>query len=222
MTTSSSSTADRFEALCTHLAPLAVQASSLHALSHILRALYDHPPRAYHSLTHITTCLDTLDTDRHLASEPDLVEFALFLHDCVYDAPARDNETRSADIAVTMLRELGAPDHTIAAVRTLILATRHTGEPLSGDEALVADIDMAILASPSAEYDAYSRAIRSEFAFAPDTDYRTGRAAFLRSLLARPAIFHTDLIREALEFRARANIARELGTLAPTGASTSK
>ncbi|MBK7404362.1 MAG: hypothetical protein IPJ41_06925 [Phycisphaerales bacterium] len=213
MTTLSDSTPDRFEALCARLAPSGVQAASLRALSHTLDALYNHPPRAYHSLAHIAACLQLLDDHRHLADEPDLVEFALFLHDSVYDPGAPDNESRSADIAESLLVVLRADEAPAATVRRLIMATRHTGEPLVGDEALLADIDTAILGALPPAYDAYAGAIRAEYGFVADPQYRTGRTAFLRALLDRPHIFHAPTFIRRFEQAARANLARELGAL---------
>lgn len=225
MTTSSDSTAERFAALCARIAsspaPRGAGGQVFEAeggvpdtpsLSLILQSLYHHPPRAYHSLEHIAACVDTLDHWRHLAVEPDLVEFALLLHDCIYDPRARDNEARSADIAALFLRALGAPA-AIDTVRALILATRHTGEPLAGDEALTADIDMSILGAAPPDYDAYARAVRAEYASVPESEYRAGRSRFLRALLARQHIFHTPALRGTLEPAGRANAERELAAL---------
>ena len=47
----------------------------------------------------------------------------------------------------------------------------------------------------------------------PEPDFRAGRAAFLRSLLARPAIYHRAQLRERFETPARRNIAAEIDDL---------
>ncbi len=200
---------DRWIALCRRIGG----GGDAEALFILLEGLYANPPRAYHNLGHIAACLGVLDRHRGLATDPDSVEFALWLHDCVYEPMRKDNEERSARTAALFARELHAPAGFADALASLIDATRHTGAALACDAALVADIDMSILASPAAEYDAYAGAIRREYALVPDAEYRAGRAAFLQGLLGGRAIFHTAMLKSMSEAAARENIARELLTL---------
>jgi predicted metal-dependent HD superfamily phosphohydrolase len=154
-----------------------------------------------------------LDEVSGVAEAPDLVEFALWLHDAVYVPGAADNEERSAARAEQFLATLHAAAHA-ATVRGLILATRHAARPARPDERLVADIDLAVLACPTVAYDAYAAAIRAEYAAVPDADFRAGRRGFLQALLARPALYHTPLLHARCEAAARRNLARELQQLA--------
>lgn len=190
-----------------------IDATEADALFFAIEALYAHPPRAYHNLTHIAACLDVLDAHRALASQPEAIELALWLHDCVYVPGRTDNESRSATIAAMFARGLGIEPRAIDDISAWIIATKHGSPPASGDEALVLDIDMAILASPGEQYAAYTRAIRAEFAFASDEQFRAGRAAFVRAMLVRPSIFHTPLLATEFEAAARANLDCELSTL---------
>ena len=57
------------------------------------RALYTHP-RAYHNLDHIAQVLAAFDDVRGLAEDKDCVEFAIWMHDCVYTPSRPDNEER--------------------------------------------------------------------------------------------------------------------------------
>ena len=109
-------------------------------------------------------------------------------------------------------RELGLPVRTTERVRELIMVTRHQPPIGPGDDALIADIDMAILAAEFAAYDEYAAAVRTEYGFASDAQWRKGRGEFLKGLLARPAIFLSPPGR-ALEGAARANLGRELAML---------
>lgn len=93
------------------------------------------------------------------------------------------------------------------------MATHHSTTPSKGDPALVADIDLAILGAPEAEYDTYARAIRAEFAFASDEQFRDGRMAFLRRMIDKDRIFATPHFLRELEDRARDNLHRELDAL---------
>lgn len=187
-----------------------IETTDADALFFAIESLYANPLRAYHNLAHIAACLDVLDTYRHLAIQPDAIELALWLHDCVYVAGRADNESRSATIAAMFARELGFAPHAIADITAWIIATKHVLPPATADEALLLDIDMAILASPAEQYDAYTRAIRAEFAYASDEQFCAGRAAFVRELLERPRIFHVAQLHDALEGAARENLAREL------------
>lgn len=178
-----------------------------------LKQLYATPPRSYHTLSHIADCLGRLDEFGAFAHDPILVEWSLWLHDCIYEPARRDNEERSADISTEFLGQLGARPRTAQSAATLIMATRHTGELLAGDAALVSDIDMSILAARPETYDAYAAGVRSEYDFASDAEYRRGRGVFLSALLARGPIYHTAEFRVRFEGAARANLAREIAAL---------
>ena len=54
------------------------------------------------------------------------------------------------------------------------------------------DADMAILGAPPARFDAYERAIATEFAAVPADRFRAGRARFLQRVLALPRIYETE------------------------------
>ncbi|MBL0870303.1 MAG: metal-dependent phosphohydrolase [Phycisphaerales bacterium] len=192
-------------------------ASRSPALFAELDVLYRTPTaRAYHGLHHVQACLDELDRVRdEFASRVDVdaAEWALWLHDCVYIAGAKDNEERSADVSTRMLRQIGASDDVIARTLSMIMATKHTGEPLDDASALVADVDMSILGALPEMYRAYAAAIREEFSFVDDERYRAGRGAFLRGLLARQRIYHTDVFVRRFESKARANLTAEIARL---------
>lgn len=181
------------------------------ALYETIEALYAHPRRMYHNLDHIRECLDIMD-EVGSADEPVGLELAIWLHDCIYEPGRPDNEPLSAEVAIMFGHELGLSDDLVKRVQALILATRHSAPPGpgQGDDDLIADIDLAILAAEPENYDRYAAAIRVEFGFAPDEQYRKGREGFLRSLLARERIYQTDHFRVRAESRARGNIEREI------------
>lgn len=179
----------------------------------MLATMYAHPPRAYHNLGHIAQVLTIYDAAAMLAEDRDAVEFALWMHDCVFFPERPDNESRSADAASMIAGLLGCPADFTSRVRDLIAATKHSGPPARGDASLVADTDLSILAAPAADYDTYRAAIRREFDFADDGQFRTGRAAFLERMLARDHIFSTQWFRGEMEHLARGNMQRELDDL---------
>lgn len=179
----------------------------------MLSTMYAHPPRAYHNLAHIEQLLGVFDSVAMLAEEGDAVEFAIWMHDCVFFAERPDNESRSADAAAMIAGLLGCSADFTRHVRELIAATQHSTNPGRGDAALVADIDLSILAAPREDYDRYRAAIRTEYEFADDAMFREGRAAFLQRMLDREHIFNTAWFRREHERAARDNLQRELDEL---------
>lgn len=179
----------------------------------MLATMYTHPPRAYHNLDHIVQLLAVFDSVALLAEDRDALEFAIWLHDCVFFPERPDNESRSADAAAMIAGLLGCGPGFTQRVRELIAATQHSVPPARGDTSLIADIDLSILAATPADYDAYRAAIRREFEFADDEQFRLGRAAFLQRMLDRDHIFSTQWFRREMEPRARDNMHRELDAL---------
>jgi predicted metal-dependent HD superfamily phosphohydrolase len=195
---------NRFQVLCARIGRPAA------GLLEALVTAYEQPERHYHNLQHITDCLDDYQGVRALARQPDAVELAIWYHDVVYDTHRSDNEEQSAVFAVTALLAAEMPPTLVTSVCDLILATRHTLVPQSDDEALLMDIDLAILGSPDDKFDRYERVIRQEYAWVPEPLFRAKRAAILRGFLARPVLYHTPSFRERLEQPARVNLARSL------------
>jgi predicted metal-dependent HD superfamily phosphohydrolase len=170
-------------------------------------------------MDHIERCLEELQHARHLAADPDAVEVALWFHDAVCDPAARDSEARSARLADDALADAGVDAGRRAGVSRLILATRHDGQPLVGDAALVADIDLAILGADADAFDRYEAAVRREYAALPDAAFYAGRAAILRRFLERRSIYATDPFRTRYEARARTNLTRSLARSVPAPAT---
>lgn len=85
----------------------------------------------------------------------------------------------------------------------------------ASDAAVLVDADLAVLGAPPAAYLDYVRGVRGEHPDLPEPEWRRGRAAVLRSLLARPTLYRTPTGRELWEARARANLTAELAGLEP-------
>jgi predicted metal-dependent HD superfamily phosphohydrolase len=177
-----------------------------------LRDAYDEPHRAYHNAVHICDCLTQFDRVFSSAERPDEVETAIWFHDVVYDPHAKDNEERSADWAVSELAAAGVPADLCDRVRQLILATKHDGEPTTLDARLLVDIDLTILGRDPDVFDAYDRAIRREYDWVSEAEFRVARAKILRRFLSRPAIFQSPEF-AGMEVQARRNLERALRSL---------
>jgi predicted metal-dependent HD superfamily phosphohydrolase len=179
-----------------------------------LAARYSDPARSYHTLRHVAEVLDTIDGLQDQACDLAAVRFAAWFHDAVYDTHARDNEERSADLAGAVLHGLHVPDGTIAPVRRLILLTAsHRADPSDRDGQVLLDADLAVLGASPDKYTAYSRAIRREYAWVPEEQYRLGRKQVLEGFLRRERLYHLDAMYAAREIQARRNLAAEIAAL---------
>ena len=171
-----------------------------------LSRLYSEPHRHYHDLRHIQTCLAVLDEVRHLAGRPDEVELALWFHDVVCEPGATDNEERSAELAVRVLRDAGLPEDTGERVAAMILATRHETPPEEEDAMLVVDIDLVGLGSEPEVFRENGRRIREEYRRYSEEEFREGQAALFGRFLARPTIYVTSRFHDLYEEAARRNL----------------
>ncbi len=176
----------------------------------LVDAAYRVPLRAYHDLSHVSACLALLDDARGAFEFPAIAEYAIWLHDAIYDPARADNEQRSAAAARILGMGLGIAEAALDAVESMILATRHAGPAETRDAALVADIDLAILAADADGYRAYARAIRAEYAVYDDAEFAAGRTRFLKAMLERERIYQTSLFHGRFEAAARRNLADEI------------
>jgi predicted metal-dependent HD superfamily phosphohydrolase len=173
------------------------------------RLLAAYAGRGYHDTRHLVEVLDRLDELTGSAPAVELV-LAAWFHDAVYEGRDEDEE-RSARLAEA---ELAGEQVDVAEVARLVRLTA-THDPAPDDEggALLCDADLAILAAPPDRYAEYVAGVRGDFAAVPDPDFRAGRAAVLRDLAGRDALFRTAHARAHWEPAARANLAAELDAL---------
>lgn len=180
-----------------------------------LLAAWQEPQRHYHTIEHLRECLVHFDLVRELAVHPADVELAIWFHDAVYQPGDENNEIKSAYLAERAMAVAGCSRDEAGTIRRMILATRHNARPETPDEALLIDLDLAILGAPVARFDRYEDDIRAEFHDLPWRDYVTGRRRVLRSFQDRPRIYQTDYFHERFDTQARANLTRSLKRLRP-------
>ncbi|MER6124278.1 hypothetical protein ABT173_16800 [Streptomyces sp. NPDC001795] len=179
-----------------------------------LLARWQEPQRRYHTLTHLTAVLDHIDVLEEYADDPDVVRLAAWFHDAVYAPDRSENEERSARLAERALPEAGVPDEKTAEVARLVrLTVGHDPADDDRNGRVLCDADLAILASPPSAYAAYTAAVREEYHFIPNEDFRAGRTAILRQLLDLPRLFTTPYGAAKWEATARYNIGSELEML---------
>lgn len=175
---------------------------------------YSQAHRHYHTLQHLRDCLAHCEAAASLAQRPAEVELALWFHDAVYDPQRADNEERSAEWAWRSILAAGCGEDVAQRVQGLVLATRgHEAPAHEPDTQLLLDIDLAILAAAPARYAEYGRQVRAEYAHVADQTFRQGRMRVLSAFMERPRIYATAAFHDALEHRARENLATELAAL---------
>lgn len=185
-------------------------------LFELLVAAYTSPDRHYHNLEHLDEVFRSAGRLATITDDTGPLNLAIWFHDAVYDPRAKDNEARSADLAVNLLGPVGVPAWVLDRVVRMIRETAHRpGDPPPADRhtAVLLDADLAVLGSPPERYNRYAADIRKEYGWVPDADYRAGRAAVLETFLARPRIYTTDLLFQEIEPRARENMRAEVATL---------
>lgn len=183
---------------------------------------YAEPWRFYHVLRHISDMLQEFDGIKRLLEDPDVVEFAIWLHDIIYDcydSRIKNNEERSGQKAEGYLWKMFGhlPWHLayVRMVQAKIRATKHVPGAYDLDTQYLLDIDLSIFGRPEQTYDAYAKAIANEFTPRPypRQKYCTGRIAVLKSFLERERIYYTPHFFRKYETQARKNLTREIASL---------
>ena len=183
----------------------------------VLAAAYGSADRHYHNLEHLDEMFRVAGRLITITDDPKTIQLAIWFHDAVYDSRAKDNEARSAELAIALLGPIGVPRSELERLVQLIHATAHSANahpPGTRETAILLDADLAILGSPPDRYRRYAHDIRKEYAWVPEVDYRRHRAKVLEHFLARPRIFRTDILHDECEDRARENLRAELARCA--------
>ena len=183
------------------------------ALRQRLTDAWREPQRRYHTLQHLAECLAHLEPVRAQAAAAAEVELGLWFHDAVYEVRGHDNEAKSAAWAGQALAAAGVAAAPAGRVHALVMATRHAALPETADEALLVDIDLAILGAPEERFDQYEAQVRAEYAWVDEAVFRSRRIDVLTGFLARPTIYATAHFRTQLEAAARTNLARSIARL---------
>ena len=183
-----------------------------------LRTRYAEPHRAYHTQAHLDAVLAGVTAAHPHLVHAHTVELAAWYHDAIYDPARTDNEECSARLLEDELPGLATPTQIAHAARLVRATADHalpdgTEPGLRADAAVFLDLDMAVLGADPAAYDAYEQGIAAEYVPVHGAaGYSAGRVHFLRGMLARQRLFHTDVAHAALDAAARENLRRALVT----------
>jgi predicted metal-dependent HD superfamily phosphohydrolase len=181
-----------------------------------VQAAYAEPPRAYHNYAHVQEVLRHYQEVAHGPgwNQPEEVRLAVLYHDAIYEAGRKDNEARSAQLAIEHIARW-LPDRGIDAARVaelINLTARHGAlapQDVDRDASLFLDCDMAILAADPAAFAAYDRGIAAEYrGQVPGWLFKLNRRRFLKALLGKERIFLSDWFHQRLDAQARINLRR--------------
>lgn len=174
---------------------------------------YAGPGRHYHNFTHIAGLLQLAEEYKILLEDYDLVLYAIFYHDIVYDFKRNDNEEQSAALAVSRLKQLGLPEEKIRRCEKHILATKKHEGSSDHDTNYMVDFDLASLGESPEVFEKNAQNIRREYAHYPEKEFNEGRRKALQHFLDMDRIFKTDACYARFEAQARKNLAEALRRL---------
>lgn len=188
------------------------------ALGNDLIERWNEAHRAYHDERHLEDVLLALN---HLGVRGERISpitlLAAWFHDAVYRGSAAD-EQESAAFATRALTAVAAPADLVTAVAEHIVATTPGHEVTAPVPSLVhlLDADLSIFAASPERYEAYTTAVRQEYAHVADDDFARGRRSILTRYLAEPNIYRSPAAQQLWEARARVNLRTEVEELART------
>jgi len=169
--------------------------------------------RYYHNLTHLEKVYQNLKSVKPNIKDWDITLFALFYHDYIYNVLKKDNEERSAQKAVHVLRTLSIDSERSALCKDIILATQGHQITENSDINYFTDADLSILGSSWQEYQAYYTNVRKEYKYYPNFMYHKGRIKVLQHFIDMPRIFKTDTFYNKFEKQAKNNLQQEINFL---------
>lgn len=182
---------------------------------------YDDPKRPYHNLVHLNDVLEKLDWARtvlgndgtldHLPADERermlmRIELALFYHDVIYDAKAKNNEEKSRDLFLEHAVHFGMDSADSTAIARLIDITAKHTQASALDEQILCDCDLAILGAERETFARYDRNIRIEYAHIPADVWDQRRPGVLRHFLEQPRLYKTTAFHARYDATARKNL----------------
>ena len=176
-----------------------------------LEKTYSKKSRYYHNLTHLEEMVFWFLKYKQQLQQPNEVLYSIFYHDYVYKVTRKDNELKSAEYAIALLKS----NHQLNKQKVFdhILATQLHQHNENEDSNWLIDFDLKILSKDWEDYKIYCQQIRKEYKIYPDFLYNPGRKKALEHFLANKNIYQTQEFRTLFEDKARENIQKEIATL---------
>lgn len=172
---------------------------------------YTEKQRHYHTLDHIASMIHEIKECKDPSINKNMLLFAVWFHDIIYNPKKHDNEQQSAVLAVERLTQLCVPQEMILLIEQLILATaNHVVAAFNPELNFFLDCDLKILGAEPGKYQAYATAIRKEYKHVLSFIYNRERKKVLHRFLESSTIYRTRDFQERYEQQARMNILNEI------------
>jgi predicted metal-dependent HD superfamily phosphohydrolase len=139
------------------------------------------------------------------------VLYAIFYHDYIYSATKKDNELKSAELAIALLPKATTLNKEL--VFDMIVATKEHQHNKIRDVNWPIDFDLKVLSKDWEGYQLYFEQIRKEYKIYPNLLYKPGRRKALEHFLNNAFVYQTEAFRTKFESIARQNIQREIELL---------
>lgn len=176
-----------------------------------LEKVYSGKSRHYHNLKHLEEMIELFEIYKTNLQNPDEILFSIFYHDYVYKATRKDNELKSAELALKVLADFTSLNKDL--IFDAICATQLHQHNSIEDINWLIDFDLKILSKEWKDYKIYFEQIRKEYRIYPDFLYHPGRKKALEHFLENEFIFQTEEFRNLYEDQARRNIGKEISIL---------
>jgi len=167
--------------------------------------------RYYHNLSHLENIYQQISCVKGEIEDWDIMLFALFYHDYIYNVYKKDNEEKSALYAKNVLQKIGVNTEPISSCYAIILATKGHTINKNNDTNIFTDADLSILGFPKNEYIQYLNQVRKEYKMYPNLLYNPNRKKVLESFLEMEHIYKTPYFIDNFEQQARKNLQYEIG-----------
>ncbi len=187
--------------------------NQIESLWNAIAKKHGNKKRYYHNLSHLEHLYKSLIKVKDQIQDWDMVLFALFYHDYIYNVLKQDNEEQSAFKAIEVLSALGIDKNRINVCNEIILATKGHNTSNNSDVNYFTDADLAILGSEWENYEVYYKNVRKEYKYYPDFMYNKGRVKVLQHFIDMPRIFKTDHFYSKFETQAKENLQQEINLL---------
>lgn len=133
---------------------------------------YSNKNRHYHNLSHLDHLLQQLIEVKSDVADWDTILFSLYYHDIIYKPLSKDNEEKSAALAVKILQSICYPAAQMLKCEHQILSTKTHVKDADNDNNLFLDADLSILGQSRHIYELYCSNVRREYSTIPDLLYK--------------------------------------------------
>ncbi|MFL0095379.1 HD domain-containing protein [Tenacibaculum maritimum] len=173
---------------------------------------YTEKHRTYHNKTHLIELLNYFDTYNEQVLNPTILELSIFYHHIIYNVWKKNNEEKSALLAINKLAKINLAPTDLILIQQQILATKtHFTE--DNDTKWLIDFNLGILGKPYKTYQNCAQLIRKEYKLIPQTIYKKRRKKVLTHFIQKSFIYATDSFRNLYEKQAKSNLINELNSL---------